>query len=90
MSRCPHRDGVNRCLFLAVCQGLCRVGERGGTWPQLSPEAERAHAAGLPIARDGTPADPEKFGVIAVDVAPPPSPRLTTPTANHPWRKAYK
>jgi hypothetical protein len=37
--------------------------------PRLSAEAEAALAAGLPIGRDGEPADPEKFGVIAIDSA---------------------
>lgn len=31
---------------------------------KLTPEGERALAAGLPIGRDGRPADQEKFGVI--------------------------
>lgn len=37
--------------------------------PRLSAESEAALVAGLPIGRDGRPADPEKFGVIAIDSA---------------------
>lgn len=38
-------------------------------WSQviLSKAAEAALAAGLPIDRNGEPADPTKFGVITID-----------------------
>ena len=38
-----------------------------GVWPWLAGNIELLLEAGHPITRDGTAADPEKFGVVTVD-----------------------